>query len=530
MNEFSWKRTLAFLSGFYFLSHLYRLTLLPIFADEAIYIRWAQLIIDDWKQYLFFPLNDGKTPLFIWLMIPFQFLFANQLYAARFVAVLVGFGQMLVNGSITHKLGGNKKTASVVMFLTAILPFWYFHHRMALIDGLLALTMSLTVLFTIESQQRLQVKKWLKDKTAFSFALLAGFCFGLSLWTKLPAILIITALPAYIFLGKKIEFKNSAIRLSMISVSIIFGFMIFGILKLNPAFGQLFNRGNDFLFPLSEVLLHGKWMQTIQNIPTYITYFGTYLTWPLLLVVLIGLFAKNLQKQQHILFWSALSFAGPIALLGRVVYPRYFFPAIIFLTIGAGLSLEDMVIRFNKMKSNFKKQMLFGFFLTLLFANIVAYSVNFIFLSLTNPDQLTLVSADKIQYLYEWSSGHGITQAVDFIREQAKDHTVAVATEGSFGTLPDALLVYFHRTDVSNIYIEGIGYPVKAIDPKFATKAKDFDQRLLVVNSHRLEIKDDRMKLLAEYCRPDNAPCLQIWDITNLPLFSEPIAKPTNSL
>jgi hypothetical protein len=53
----------------YLFTHLWKLTILPVFADESIYIRWAQLIIDDWKQYLFFPLNDGKTPLQMWLMI-----------------------------------------------------------------------------------------------------------------------------------------------------------------------------------------------------------------------------------------------------------------------------------------------------------------------------------------------------------------------------------------------------------------------------------------------------------------------------
>src|SRR3989344_497092 len=64
----------------YLLLHLPSLTILPVFADEAIYIRWAQLIIDDWRRYLFFPMNDGKTPLFIWLLVPFQFLFSDQLY------------------------------------------------------------------------------------------------------------------------------------------------------------------------------------------------------------------------------------------------------------------------------------------------------------------------------------------------------------------------------------------------------------------------------------------------------------------
>ncbi|MBD3279174.1 MAG: hypothetical protein GF390_00500, partial [Candidatus Pacebacteria bacterium] len=78
----------------YLLTHLYRLTALPVFADEAIYIRWAQLIMDDWQQYLFFAMNDGKTPLHIWLLVPFQYLFTDQLYAGRFLSVLVGLIQV----------------------------------------------------------------------------------------------------------------------------------------------------------------------------------------------------------------------------------------------------------------------------------------------------------------------------------------------------------------------------------------------------------------------------------------------------
>ena len=60
-------------------SRLVNLTILPIFADEAIYIRWAQLI---WQKtyYFFIPLSDGKTPLFMWAMIPLLKVFDDNLF------------------------------------------------------------------------------------------------------------------------------------------------------------------------------------------------------------------------------------------------------------------------------------------------------------------------------------------------------------------------------------------------------------------------------------------------------------------
>jgi hypothetical protein len=105
---------------------------------------------------------------------------------------------------------------------------------------------------------------------------------------------------------------------------------------------------------------------------------------------------------------------------------------------------------------------------------------------------------------------------------------VAVATEGRFGTLPDGLLMYFHRRPVDNIYIEGIGYPVKDIPEFFKERARDFELNWLVVNSHRLEIPRPEARFITEFCRPHNAPCLQIWDISDL--VQVPTATPATEV
>ena len=43
---------------------------LPVFADESIYIRWAQIMRSE-ATLRFLPLSDGKQPLFMWAAIPF---------------------------------------------------------------------------------------------------------------------------------------------------------------------------------------------------------------------------------------------------------------------------------------------------------------------------------------------------------------------------------------------------------------------------------------------------------------------------
>ena len=483
----------------YLITHLYQLTLLPVFADESIYIRWTQLIIDDWRQYLFFPMNDGKTPLMMWLMVPFQYLFSNQLFAGRFVAVLIGLGQIFSLGHLTKLLGGRNKTVWLSMLLGSVLPFWFFHHRMALTDALLVLGITWTTIATIYLVK--SDKKWL-------WIGLTSLFLGLALWAKLPALLALPSLLLYSWL-KPVKLDSRVRQVAYISIAIVGGLALFFSLRLHPVFPQLFARGSDFLYPWKEVVLQGKWKDTIINIPTYIKYFGAYLTWPVLLLNLAGQFLPDIKKRrvQHILLLSTLLFAGPIAILGKVVYPRYLLPVSLTITISAVLAFQEL-LKISKQKAWLK--IILGL---MLFSTIIT-SGKYVYFSLSDSSQTPFVSADKEQYLYKWSSGHGIQESIELIKRQAQNQTVAVATEGSFGTLPDGVLMYFHRQNVDNIYVEGIGFPVRELTPKFAAKAVGFEQILLIVNSHRLEIDLPQENLLEEYCRPDEAPCLQIWDIT----------------
>ncbi len=52
----------------YFSLRLYNLMSLPLFTDEAIYIRWAQIAKND-ANWRFISLVDGKQPSFVWLMM-----------------------------------------------------------------------------------------------------------------------------------------------------------------------------------------------------------------------------------------------------------------------------------------------------------------------------------------------------------------------------------------------------------------------------------------------------------------------------
>lgn len=498
----------------YLLSHLVNLTLLPVFADEAIYIRWSQLIIDDWSRYLLFPLNDGKTPLFVWTLVPFQYLLNDPLKAGRLLSVLVGLVQLGVMANIAKSLGGKSRAVVLSVLLTAFSPFWYLHHRLALMEGMLVLWLSLAFWGVLKIQAQ---KSFTLKLASLKWPILTGLFFGLAMLTKLPAIIFapILLLPLLV-LPQTTKKSNKLAAVLATSGSIFLGLVIFTALKLHPAFGQLFARGEDFLYPAQQVLTEGLWRNTVINFPTYGGYFVRYLSLPVILLNFGGLFSKRRKRVHHLLIYSAILFALPIGLLGKVVYARYLLPSAIFLTLGAALAVEEFMLDWINKEKLLRVKLLNSVLLISLLLVIVQNSFEFVVYSLVNPNFTPFVESDAQQYLLKWSSGHGVKESVSLIQKMAKTKRVAVASEGFFGTLPDGLLMYLHRQDVSNIYVEGVGYPVTELTEKFVNRAQDFDRVLVVANSHRLNMDVEEAQLLLETCRPHGAPCLQVWDVTSL--------------
>lgn len=494
------------LSVIYLLTHLYNLTGLPVFADETIYIRWSQLIMDEPLRYLFFPLNDGKTPLYIWLLVPFHYLLSDPVLVARLISVAAGALQVYLSVLIVRKITNNRLAETIVALLTIVLPFWFFHHRMGLMDGLLASFITGAVYSALQIVHSTTRQKF--------WILMMAVSLGAALWTKLPAVLAFPSLFLLLFIRKDFSKRSSVLHFTSISIASIGGLALFALLRISPVFGQLFARGSDFLFPISDVLFNDVWKQTLPNIPTYLLYFSEYLSPAFLLLLVFGSTFKHKHRRSVVfLLLAGIAFLAPIALFGKVVYPRYLLPSLVFFTPAVALSLEAFIANVQ-VKAKLQLPYIAGLLLAI--ASILFTSLRFLLPSFFNPNATPFVPADRVQYLTEWSSGHGIKEATELIQTAAEETTIAVATEGFFGTLPDGILLYLHNQSVKNIWVEGIGQPVRGIPESFKKRAENYQTVWLVVNSHRLILSLPKEKLIQEYCRPYSAPCLQVWDITEL--------------
>lgn len=489
---------LFFLVG-YFIAHLLDPTNLPVFADEAIYIRWAQLIIDDWQQYLLFPLNDGKTPIYIWALVPFQYIFKDQLLAGRFVSMLVGLFQALTMYLLAKELRLSKFSSWLAAGFSTVLPYWYFHHHLALMDGMLTLLISLSLLFLLKT------KLVTNKKQSFSLhnVFLSGLFLGLAILTKLPAILFIPSLffVAIILLSPKIQTKKIIQNFFFI---LVIASSLFLLLIIHPSFAQLFSRGSDFLFSWQDILFKQKWIETVPSWPTYIGYFIHYLTWPIFLLAIFGTFLSR-KRECVALNLGWIIYAFPIMLMGRVVFSRYLISVSLFITLAAILTIDQLI------KKGFFAQLVVFLLLGVSFFQ----SISFIYSIQFQPEKTNFVQSDKEQYLTEWSAGYGVKETVELITKLSNNHSVLVLSEGYFGTLPDGLLMYLHRQQIGNLFIEPIGQPISSLS-KSTKKFSDYDQVLLVANSHRISINLSKSRLIAEFCRPFDSPCHQVWDITQM--------------
>src|SRR5438132_251717 len=67
---------------------------LPIFTDEAIYIRWSQIALQD-SAWRFISLTDGKQPSYVWITMVLLKLIHDPLLAGRVTSVIAGFITMI---------------------------------------------------------------------------------------------------------------------------------------------------------------------------------------------------------------------------------------------------------------------------------------------------------------------------------------------------------------------------------------------------------------------------------------------------
>lgn len=485
---------LAIISAIYFLIRFQHLNSIPVFGDEAIYVRWSQIIKNE-ETLRFIPQTDGKQPLFMWISaLIFKFI-ADPLIAGRTISIFAGFLNLiaiflvsciLIDFTIPFRnpikfikesVRDNFSYGLISIIIYTFLPFSFFFDRLAVPDNTLSMFGTWALFFSL----------LLAKFRRLDLSLILGMILGLAWLTKSPAIyfIILSFITFFIFNYKKLK----AIYLPTISA--ILSFVIYSILRLGPQFQMIALRNRDYVWSFSEILKH-PFDPLKPHLSDTFTIFSQYISWPVLIFALIGLFLFLFyQKNRQVItliFW----FLFP--LIANCVFAKVFTARYILFVI------PSLIILLSIGLSVFFKTTLGRLVFTLL---ILIPNMLWIKNISLQPFKINLPSTES-GYLSGWTSGWGIKESSDYLKNKAKTANVIVGTEGSFGTLPDGLQIYADH--VKNLTVIGYGLGFTQIPEPLINAKKTGDDVYLLINESRNSLNSDqldKLNLINQYSKPN---------------------------
>lgn len=419
----------------FFWTRLVNLTSLPIFTDEAIYLRWAQIAKND-ASWRFISLTDGKQPLFVWMTLVAMKALEDPLFAGRLISVFAGLASLIGIFFLGSELFKSKKIGffSSLLYLTS--PFALMYDRMALMDALVAT-------FAIWS---LYLEILLVRTLRLDVALILGMVLGGAILTKTSGFFNIYLLPATLILFNFKDKKwksNLAKWVSLAFLAVVLSQGYYSILRLSPFFHMIAQKDTTFVYPFKEWIGHPLRF-FVGNLKGQLDWLTTYLTLPVLFLIAGSLvtFWKKTKEKLLLFVWFLAPFIA-LALFAKVIYARFILFMTMPLLVLAAWLLKETANRIGG------KVLLFTFyFLIFTFPLYADYKIIF------DPAYAPIPASDLNQYINDWPAGGGVKEMVQYLQEEAQKGPIFIATEGDFGLFPASLELYL----VDHPHVEIKGY------------------------------------------------------------------------
>ncbi len=449
-------------------------TMLPVFADESIYVRWSQVMRSE-ATLRFLPLSDGKQPLFMWATIPFLKTISDPLIAGRTLSALCGLATIAGIGILAYVLFGNLYLAITTSFIWSTLPYAVFFERLALADSMLVMFLVYAYVFALLALKHLR----------FDLAMLSGFALGFAWLTKSPAMFGYAFLPlGLVFINwKSLSGWRRLYAPALILTPWIIGFAMYSVLRLGPEFHMISLRNQDYVYPLLEVLKHPL-DPLMPHMRDAIDFYLRLITPLGVLLGVLGLVADRQSSHwRQRLFLFTLWIVPIIAqgFIARTFTARYLLFTVPFSIILVSHAIWHLTGQSKKLILSLS-----------LIAVLGVTNLGFDYLLLTSPSAAPLPRIERSGYLEEWTAGHGIFEASQLIREAAKSGPVLVGSEGFFGTPFSALQMYLN--DLPGVRVIGVGQNISAISASLTNSLGD-NQVFFVANSSRMLVSPDKLPL-----------------------------------
>lgn len=466
---------LALLIPIFLISRLYNINSLPVFGDEAIYVRWSQ-IIRNVETLRFIPLTDGKQPLFMWLTAAVIKLFNDPLVSGRLISLLAGTGT-LISLYLISVLFFSQRVAIFSSLIYLTIPFTFFFDRLAVPDNTLSFFGATSLLLSL----------LLAKYPRLDLSFLLGTSLGLAWLTKSPAIYFIV-LSVFTFI---VFHKNNYRQIHFPLISLSISFIIYNILRLGPQFHQISLRNKDYIWSFSEIIKHPL-DPLLPHISDILSIYSQYISLLLIFLSLIGITLTIIKKSNLRPLYLIIASWWFLPLLMNAMIAKVFTARYILFT------LPPLIVLMATGLSNLKHKLSYLIIGTITLLNIFSiYKIS------TSPFQLKLPSTES-GYVWHWTSGWGIKDVSKYLIDRSKSANVIVGTEGYFGTLPDGLQIY--TDSLPQLTVFGVGVDIVTIPEKLIDARNHGDEVYLLFNQSRLKLTSaqyEKLTLIKSYPKPD---------------------------
>lgn len=379
---------------------LIRVRAMPVFNDEAIALRWAQVTRSSWAHAFATPLRDPKPPLQTILLALFVRLGNDPVLVGRCVSAVIAMATTYILALLADELFPDRRPGVIVACLAACSPFLAFHQRLATVDAL----------FFLESI----VVLWLALRARPLF----GAGLGLALETR--GVFSILLAPVAALASYK---RDRSVRTAAL------GFLIAGLLWLPYLTAQPSAYAQGILPQLRRRILYQSQFHAIGISLDPLVWLWTYLTPPVLIAAIAGFVYLTIRREWHVLSllgtWT-LALLLP-ALLGGVRYSRYALPAAAPLLIAAAWCL-----------THFRWK-------ALAVAIVLLWPLYDVINATVDWRSQTLTNADRYQYIDGWPAGGATEQAVAWLTARAHESPIDVVTTNEWGLPADGVWLMFDR-------------------------------------------------------------------------------------
>jgi 4-amino-4-deoxy-L-arabinose transferase-like glycosyltransferase len=407
--------------------------LFPVLVDEAIYLRWAEIISH--THTWFISLLDAKPPLAYWIYAAMRLPFGRDpLLGARLISAGAGVALIWVLYRIGEICGG-PQAGAIAAILYAVLPYAVFYDHIAYVDSLVNLCGALLVWSSLRA--------FLRPQLYWRATLTLGLTLGLALFVKTTVFLLGLAPLAIGFSQRKWPLRALASHLgAAFAVAAVFPLICRYAVPAGPAFDVndvLFHHTN-FFTPL-DVLAHDPLANLRINGPLLLGYALHYLTWPLLVAAVAA--AALGWRRNRLSVVILLSALPPLAvsMMALEYFPsRYAFPCVWPLVLVIACAAASFARGWQRAVALAT--------VAVVFCAAAAQSVSL----LRNPE-VALHETDAEEFLGSGPySGAGVLDAIACLRAESRLGPLTVLTDPWWGPPADAVFAYLNQVDGTRVY------------------------------------------------------------------------------